>query len=235
MNSPGETEPRRHRLAAVALHPIQYQAGLWRVMAAHPRLDLDVIFLDTRGIDGTLDPTLKAALEWDTPLLDGYPHDFVKTLSPFRFTTIVDRVNPTLYRRSGSHLIFRGEAYGQETHRPGAVKALTERVHAYFLRSCDGVAYSCENNRDQLLTRGARPADLFPMPCAGDNEQLEELVRSAAASDEFRKRHGLPDLLRRLGHRPLFLSDSPDQKLTRRRSQLRVGMKLHLEVLLSEG
>ena len=204
MSSSGETQPRRHRIAAVALHPIQYQAGLWRVMAAHPRLDLDVIFLDTIGIDGTVDPTLKAALKWDTPLLDGYPHDFVKNLSPFRFTPIVDRVNPTLYRRlaarhydavivhgflalsnwialaaarrSGSHLIFRREGYGQEANRPRAVKALTERVHGYFLRSCDGVAYSCENNRDYLLTRGARPADLFPMPCAVDNEQLEELV-----------------------------------------------------------
>ena len=217
----GETQPRRHRLAAVALHPIQYQAGLWRVMAAHPRLDLDVIFLDTIGIDGTVDPTLKAALKWDTPLLDGYPHDFVKNLSPFRFTPIVDRVNPTLYRRlgakrydavivhgfltlsnwialaaarrSGAHPIFRGEAYGQESNRPRAVKELTERVHGYYLRSCDGVAYSCENNRDYLLARGARPNDLFPMPCAVDNEQLEQLVRSAAPPEQFRKRHGLPD------------------------------------------
>ena len=36
-------------------------------------------------------------------------------------------------------------------------------------------------------------------------------------------------------HRPLLLSDSPDQKLTRSRSQLRVRMKSHLGVLLSEG
>ena len=109
------------------------------------------------------------------------------------FLTLSNWIALAAARRSGSHLIFRGEAYGQETNRPRAVKALTERVHAYFLRSCDGVAYSCENNRDYLLTRGARPADLFPMPCAVDNEQLEELVRSAAAPDEFRKRHGLPD------------------------------------------
>ncbi len=63
MSGSGESQTRRHRLAVVALHPIQYQAGLWRVMAAHPRLDLDVIFLDTVGIDGTVDPTLKTALQ----------------------------------------------------------------------------------------------------------------------------------------------------------------------------
>ncbi len=99
-------------------------------------------------------------------------------------------------RRSGAHLIFRGEAYGEESNRPRAVKALTERIHGYFLRSCSGVAYSCEHNRDYLLGRGARPADLFPMPCAVDNEQLEELVSRAVTPREFRKRHGLPEAAR---------------------------------------
>ncbi|MEM9693430.1 MAG: hypothetical protein AAGA56_12850, partial [Myxococcota bacterium] len=59
-----------HRLAIVALHPVQYQVGMWRVMAEHPRLDVRVFYLDRMGTDGTVDRTLDVELKWDLPMLE---------------------------------------------------------------------------------------------------------------------------------------------------------------------
>jgi len=89
----------RHEIAVVAPHPIQYQAGLWRGMARHPRFCVDVLFLDRVGVDGAIDPTLNAPMKWDVPLLDGYESEFIRNLSPFRFSPVINRVNPGLYKR----------------------------------------------------------------------------------------------------------------------------------------
>ena len=89
----------RYALAVVAPHPIQYMAGLWWTLARHPRIDLRVIYLDRVGLDGAIDPTMQAAMKWDVPLLDGYEHEFVRNLSPLRFTPIVHRINPGIRAR----------------------------------------------------------------------------------------------------------------------------------------
>ncbi len=85
-----------HSVAVVALHPIQYQVGLWRAMAQHPRLRIKVFYLDPMGVDGTIEPTLNVKLAWDMPMLDGYDHEFVPNWSPARFTPIINRINPAL-------------------------------------------------------------------------------------------------------------------------------------------
>ncbi len=210
------------RLAVVALHPIQYQAGLWRALAAHPRIDLKVIYLDRIGIDGSVDPTMKGQMKWDVPLLDGYSYEFVRNLSPFRFTPIVNRVNPALFKSlrarrydavvvhgyltlsnwlvllaakaTGMKTLCRaeGSARGRTLHDGAAVNLLKHPLNAFFLRRCDAIACSSEDNRRYHLGRGA-PADrLFPMPCAVDNEALESLRREAPSGDDFRRSHGLP-------------------------------------------
>lgn len=212
----------RHSLAAIARHPIQYQAGLWRAIAAHPRVDLNVIYLDRMGIDATVDPTMGARLEWDLPLLEGYPSEFVRNLSPFRFTPIFDRVNPGLVSRlrarsydvvmihgylslsnwmaiptaksNGSKIIYRGEGSvrGRTLHDGRFVNYFKSPLNAFFLRQCDAIACSSEDNQQYQLNRGA-PADrLFSMPCAVDNEALEALRQRAVGRDEFRRSQNLP-------------------------------------------
>lgn len=212
----------RYALAVVALHPVQYQAGLWRMMAAHPRIDLRVIYLDTVGIDGSRDPTMHAPMKWDLPLLDGHEYEFVKNLSPFRFTPVVHRLNPGLYRRlrarpydavlvhgyltlsnwiallaarrRGMKVVYRGEGSmrGGDRIDTAAVNAVKRPLNAWFLRAADAIAYSSEDNRAYQVSRGAPPERLFPMPCAVDNEQLEKLKKRAAPAEAFRVRHGLP-------------------------------------------
>jgi len=62
----------RHRVLFVASHPVQYQAPLFRRMAGHPTLDLQVAYCTLRGAQGAHDPEFGANIQWDVPLLDGY-------------------------------------------------------------------------------------------------------------------------------------------------------------------
>ncbi len=63
---------RRYRVLAVATHPVQYMAPIFRRMATHPALDLQVAYCTLRGAETVHDPEFGANIQWDVPLLDGY-------------------------------------------------------------------------------------------------------------------------------------------------------------------
>ncbi len=60
------------RILAIATHPVQYHAPLFRRMALHPALDLHVAYCTLRGAEGGHDPEFGADIQWDVPLLEGY-------------------------------------------------------------------------------------------------------------------------------------------------------------------
>ncbi len=63
---------RRYRVLAIAAHPVQYMAPIFRRMAAHPALDLHIAYCSLRGAEAGHDPEFGASIQWDIPLLDGY-------------------------------------------------------------------------------------------------------------------------------------------------------------------
>lgn len=63
---------RCYRTLAVATHPVQYMAPIFRRMAAQPVLDLHVAYCSLRGAETGRDPEFGASVKWDVPLLDGY-------------------------------------------------------------------------------------------------------------------------------------------------------------------
>jgi glycosyltransferase involved in cell wall biosynthesis len=63
---------RRFRVLAVASHPVQYSAPLFRLMAQHPQLDFHVAYCTLRGAEAGHDPEFGTSIKWDVPLLDGY-------------------------------------------------------------------------------------------------------------------------------------------------------------------
>jgi glycosyltransferase involved in cell wall biosynthesis len=62
----------RFRVLAIASHPVQYMAPLFRRMAKEPALDLQVAYCSLRGATAGYDPDFQASVQWDVPLLDGY-------------------------------------------------------------------------------------------------------------------------------------------------------------------
>ena len=69
---------RRYRLAVFTSHPIQYQAPLFRALAAYPSLELEVFFGSRHGVDESYDREFATAFRWDVPLLEGYRHTFLE-------------------------------------------------------------------------------------------------------------------------------------------------------------
>jgi glycosyltransferase involved in cell wall biosynthesis len=70
--------PHKYRLAAVTSHPVQYQAPLFRQLAAHTSVDLTVFYGDDRSVAGEIDREFGLRIRWDRPLLDGYRSIFLK-------------------------------------------------------------------------------------------------------------------------------------------------------------
>jgi glycosyltransferase involved in cell wall biosynthesis len=63
---------RRYRVLAIATHPVQYMAPLFRRMSTNPALDLHVVYCTLRGAEVGHDPEFGGSIQWDVPLLDGY-------------------------------------------------------------------------------------------------------------------------------------------------------------------
>ena len=63
---------RRFRVLAVASHPVQYAAPIFRLMAQHAQLDFHVAYCSMRGAEAGHDSEFGHSVKWDVPLLDGY-------------------------------------------------------------------------------------------------------------------------------------------------------------------
>ena len=69
------------RLAIFTSHPIQYQAPLFRALAASGRVDPLVYFGSRHGLDVTRDEGFGTEFSWDVPLLDGYASRFLPNVA----------------------------------------------------------------------------------------------------------------------------------------------------------
>ena len=63
-------------LAIVTSHPIQYQAPLWRALAA-AGVNFEVWFLTPHAVHASPDKEFGRSFAWDIDLLSGYPHRFL--------------------------------------------------------------------------------------------------------------------------------------------------------------
>jgi len=85
------------RLAYLTSHPIQYQAALFRALAASDGVAFKAFFGTDWGLENQFDPGFGRRITWDVPLLEGYSHTFVKNVAPrpavSRFSGLV---NPSI-------------------------------------------------------------------------------------------------------------------------------------------
>jgi glycosyltransferase involved in cell wall biosynthesis len=64
---------RRYKVLFVCGHPVQYMSPLLRKMAQHLQLDISTVYCRLRGAKAGVDPEFGTKIQWDIPLLDGYP------------------------------------------------------------------------------------------------------------------------------------------------------------------
>jgi glycosyltransferase involved in cell wall biosynthesis len=86
---------------------------------------------------------------------------------------------------SGTHVLLRGEGVLSQPLSPFR-KLLKKFIVGTYLKFVDGVAYSCEKNRQYYLSFGVSPQKLFFVPCAIDNKRF---FNDAQNSDWQKVRH----------------------------------------------
>ncbi|QQS11748.1 MAG: glycosyltransferase family 4 protein [Rhodospirillales bacterium] len=75
-----DAERKRYRLACLVTHPIQYQAPLFRRIAADPEIAFKAFFATDFSARDYVDPEFGQSIAWDVPLLDGYESEVLPRL-----------------------------------------------------------------------------------------------------------------------------------------------------------
>jgi len=173
------------KLAYVTSHPIQYQAGLFRTLAARPDVDFKVFFASNMGVNAYFDRGFGREVKWDVPLLEGYDHTFVPNLrrkaSVNRF---FDLLNPTM---------------GRELSRWGADVVI---VHGYVHSTMYIVMAHCRLVGIPVLMRGE--SNLLPerslavrtaksIAARGLRPMLAGAVAIGTLNAEYWRSYGFPD------------------------------------------
>ncbi len=212
-----------HRLAIVASHVIQYQDPFFRLLAAEPEVDLEVLYCSPAGAELYRDADMKTTLRWDIEMLTGYRHRFLRNFGfGSGYTRLLNPgVVPALLRGRydaalfmagwGSLTAMLGIAacraaripfflYGDSSFPPPE-ETMMQRARAAFLRmlfrKTTGFMTSGALNADYYRHYGADPARFFLLPWAVDNERFAEASRFTPGEREaMRQRAGIgPDAI----------------------------------------
>jgi len=196
------------RIAAIASHPVQYQAPWYRALAQVA--DLRVFFAHRATADDQGQAGFSVPFEWDVPLLDGYSHEWLTNvasrpgvgtflgcdtpgladrLAAGRFDAVlVNGWQLLTYwqairaaRGLGIPVFVRGDSQ-LNAERPG-LRAAKRVVYPHLLKLFDGFLTVGLRNREYYERYGVPGDRLWPAPHAVDNAFFAE---SAALAREPR-------------------------------------------------
>lgn len=203
---------RHYRIAALSTHPIQYQAPLFRRLAAHPAIDLEVFFLSDHSLSGGHDQGFGVEIKWDVPLLDGYRHEFLpcvgartaltfwrpwtyglaRRLRAGRFDALLIHgyghrgllAAIAAARMSAVRLLLRGDSQlGDDPHDPTRMLLKRALIPRLF-QQFDGFMAIGIRNHEYYVSYGVRPERIFAMPFAVDNDFFRTRAESARRERE---------------------------------------------------
>lgn len=92
----GAKERKKKRLVVLATHPIQYYVPLYRQLANRGNLDIHVVFLSDAGAQQHEEPEFGRVIQWDVPLLDGYPYTILQPGTSINKRNFLDRYDRSL-------------------------------------------------------------------------------------------------------------------------------------------
>jgi glycosyltransferase involved in cell wall biosynthesis len=199
------------RIAIITTHPIQYNAPFFARLAAETGVEVMVFYTWSQSKAGSkYDPDFKRAIEWDIPLLEGYPFCFVDNVAARPGSDHFRGIdNPTLIREIEawkpdaliiygwafrSHLaclrhfsgkipiMFRGDSTLLDEKR-GIKQWLRRNFLTWVYRHVDIGLCVGHQNRAYYLAHGLREDQLISAPHAIDNDRfaIDDDLRTAAA------------------------------------------------------
>jgi glycosyltransferase involved in cell wall biosynthesis len=190
---------RRYRILVVPTHPVQYASANFREMARHPRLDVQVAYCSLSGAEPAHDPEFGTVVQWDVPLLDGYPWievpnrgngsesfwglrnpDLWKLIRSGNFDALLCL---TGYRRAsfwicyfaarsrGIPFLFGTDAASFEPREPSPFKRFLKRIiWPRIFRLADQVIVVSTPGREMVQSLGIPPERIALLPNVVDNQ-----------------------------------------------------------------
>lgn len=177
------------KLGILVSHPIQYFVPVYRELAKNSTIDLQVIYRTRVGVDTYFDPGFGQSVQWDIPLMDGYPSEFLskKTkLNGFEikilpailrnrfdvlivhgYSSLTNLLAIVLSKLVGTRVIVRGDTRLQARHKnaPSRKTVLKRAIFKLF----DGFLTIGSLNRDYYTSFGAASCNIFFAPFCVDN------------------------------------------------------------------
>jgi glycosyltransferase involved in cell wall biosynthesis len=213
---------RRFRLLVLATHPIQYRAPLYRRLSDEDWLDLEVWYGDDYGVRPTASPWGVRDFRWDTDLVSGYRHRFLRNTArrpgPVHAAGIynpglggeVARTAPDAVWVSGYASLHSWQSllgawrakvpvlYASDSNvlaEPRGVKGALKRVVVpRVYRRIAAFLVSGTTNDLHYEAYGVPAEKRFPFPWAIDNERYANAADEArAVRDEIRARWGVAE------------------------------------------
>jgi glycosyltransferase involved in cell wall biosynthesis len=193
---------KRPRLAIIAGHPVQYVAPWLAKLARRGDIDIHVFYLWDFGVVEAKDPGFGITLEWDIPLLEGYPYSFIPNISTDPGNHhFLGYVNPSIAgqvvkwkpdvlflmnyaflsyfilladpRTWGLPILFRGDSH--DIGRKGTLRIrLLKLIRRIVFARFSAFLDVGENNREYILSSGVPRSKLFRSPHAIDNCRFQE-------------------------------------------------------------
>ena len=212
----------RKALAFITTHPIQYQAPLFRSLAAHPDLELEVFFCHQASAAEQADAGFGVKFDWDIPLLDGYSHRFLQNVARRpriagfggldtpeikdivargRFAAVM--INGWHYKsawqtmracwRTQTPVMVRSDSH-LHNERSSVKRAGKWPVYNWFISRLDACVPVGSWSSDYFLHYGAAPERVFVVPHAIDTELFSsEARRLAPERNALRAQWGLDE------------------------------------------
>lgn len=188
-------------MAVFALHPIQYQAPIFRQIALTKAFDLTVLYGDDVGVRDFFQEEFSKSIIWDIPLLEGYNYKFFKNIRVFQKINFFSRMNFGLFSEilfgeydvvlihgyetfsswivlaaakiSKKIVVFRGESIPKIDRKKNFRSKCKDIAASTFLKFSDSIMYSCSGNRARWEELGVPTEKQFFMPCAVDNNYFQ--------------------------------------------------------------
>jgi len=189
------------KLAIITTHPIQYYAPVFKLLHQRNHLDIKVFYTWGKDSASKYDPGFDKKIEWDVPLLDGYPYEWAKNSSKDPGTHhFMGIVNPLIIKQVEawqpdavlvygwgvySHLkiiryfknkipvLFRGDSTLLD--EKNGLRSLLKSIFLKWVYSnVDHAFYVGANSKEYFKKYGLKEDQLSFAPHAIDNERFAE-------------------------------------------------------------
>lgn len=189
----------KKRLAIVVTHPVQYYAPLFKLLHERNSVDLKVFYTRSPAAEDHYDSGFNQVIEWDLPLLNGYPYEWVPNTSkapsanyrkgivnPSLLTRVlayapdavlifgwsyVSHLQAMRYFKGKIPVYFRGDSTLLD-NKKGLRNTLKTFYLKWVYKHVDHAFYVGTNNEAYFKNYGLKDAQLSFAPHAIDNERF---------------------------------------------------------------